>query len=323
MFTLGGMKTSLRSLAAASALLCAIAQAAERSESYSWPVGDSPMVKLEAFRGQILVERAEEGQISLVLSARSEGDKAQAWVNQVDVTSRSFGAGLVLAVKHNSLGLEFGSGAAPEREITLTLKVPATCSLDLSTSLGSIEVANDLKGRMRARTQEGDVFFGRVDGSVNVEAVRGNITVARATGDLKARSGTGDLVIGTILGRAELRANNGSIEVMSAQGALEAESVRGDVAASLGAKLGENVSLKASAGNVKVTVDPAASLRFEAKAAWGKVTSKLALDSTTRGGNGKNRLEGVVNGGGSLVALNADGGNVSIEALSDFESLFL
>lgn len=317
------MKTSLRFLAIASALLCSIVHAAERNESFAWVVGDSPIVKLEAFRGKIVVERAEEGKVSLVLSARSEGDRAREWLEQIAVEGHTFGAGVVLAVKHDSLGVELGSGAAPAREVTLTLRIPAACSLDLSTSLGSIEVANDLKGRMRARTKDGDVFFGRIDGSINIEAVRGNITVARATGDLKARSGTGDLVIGTILGRAELRASNGSIEVMSAEGALEAESVRGDVAASLGRNLGENVSLKASAGNVFVAVDPSSALRVEAKASWGKVDSALALDSTTRGGNGKNRLEGVVNGGGPLVALNASGGNVKIQAVSQIDDLFL
>lgn len=308
------MKTFSRFSLLSSLVLVSLAQAAERVESYVWPVGESPILKLEIPRGAITVERTtQSNEVTLLMNARS--DDADAWLEGLEVKSRAFGAGLVIQV-NASTGVEFSVGDAPQRDLQLVLRVPAQCNLDLSTKLGSVEVANDLKGSMRVRTQDGNVFVGRIDGSVSVEAVRGNITVARATGDLKARTGVGDVNVGTILGRADLQAKNGSIAVMSAQGDLDAEAVRGDVAANFGRQLPNKVSLKASAGNVNVAVDPEAALRVDAKANWGKVQSKIAFQPT--GKNGKRQLEGMVNGGGPLLALRADGGDITINAVPTY-----
>ncbi len=315
------MKASLLVTLFASLSFASLGAAAERVQSFVWPVGDLPLLKLETARGAIIVERTtQQGEVTLLMQASSNAEEAQEWVDSIEVQAHPFGAGLAIKLKGASSGVEFTLGREPERDLQLTLRVPAECSLDLSTQLGSVEVANDLKGSMRVRTRDGNVFVGRIDGSVSVDALRGNITVARATGDLKAKTGVGDVNIGTILGRAELQAKNGSIAVMSAQGDLDAEAVRGDVAASFGRTLPEKISLKASAGDVNVAVDPQAALRVDAKATWGKVQSKIAVQPT--GDHGKRRLEGIVNGGGPLLALRADGGDITINAVETYDELF-
>ncbi len=293
-----------------------LGRAAERVESFSWDVGDAPILKLETERGGIIVEHGEANRVTLLLQASTASATSDRWLESLAVAARPFGAGLSIQVKNASAGVEFGVGPELKRDVRLVLRVPSTCNLDLSTTLGSVEVANDFTGAVRVRSRDGNVFVGRIEGSVTVDTLRGNITVARATGDLKARTGIGDVTVGTILGRAELQAKNGSIAVMSAQGDLAAEAVRGDVAASFGRQLPENVSLKASAGNVNVAIDPQAALRVDAKAVWGKVQSQLPFQTAQQG---KRRLEGSINGGGPLLALRADGGDITINAVPTYD----
>ncbi|MCF3648289.1 DUF4097 family beta strand repeat-containing protein [Synoicihabitans lomoniglobus] len=310
------MKPAFRSIFVLGLLLGSLAQAAQRVESFSWAVGDMPLINLATFHGSIDVEQGESGRVELILEANSSTANDQRWLDAIVVQGSPFGAGLAIGVRQNGLGVEFGVGKVPDRSVKLTLRVPQTCSMDVISQTGTVYVGNDFHGRVRARTMDGDIFIGRIEGEVSAETRRGNLSVARTTGDLSARSHTGDLNIGTVQGRADLRADNGNIDVMSTVGGITAEAIRGDIVAGLEGKIAHEVRLKASAGDVKITVDPATAMQVQARAKWGQVKSDLAVAPTGRGGNGKNRLEGAVNGGGPLVALVASGGNVLIKGLA-------
>lgn len=301
--------------------LAVVSQAAERVETQTWAVGDRPILTLDTFSGSITVEAGEPGQISLELVATANDANAEKWLKSVAVKGQPFGAGLAVKVARTVPGMELAVKELPQREVRLTLRVPATCNLNLSTRSGSVEIGNDFQGNMHCKTQVGDVFVGRIDGAVSAETVRGSITVARTTGDLKAKTGIGDVTVGTILGRAELQATNGSIAVMSAQGDLNAEAVRGDVAAGFGREIPQRVSLRAGVGSVNVALDPQAAVHVDAKASWGRVHSKIALDNTLRGGNGKRLLEGALNGGGPKLALRASGGDINIDSVPSYEDV--
>ncbi len=301
--------------------LAVVCQAAERVETQTWAVGDSPILTLDTFSGSITVMPGESGQISLEMQAQAKDPSAQNWLESLNVQGQPFGAGLAVKVARTVPGVELAVRELPQREIRLTLRVPATCNLNLTTRAGSVEVADDFKGNMHFKTQEGDVFVGRIDGAVSAETVRGSITVARTTGDLKAKTGIGDVTVGTILGRAELQATNGSIAVMSAQGDLSAEAVRGDVAAGFGREIPQRVMLRADVGSVNVALDPQAAVCVDAKASWGRVHSKIALDTTSRGGNGKRMLAGKLNGGGPKLALRASGGDIIIDSVPSYEDM--
>lgn len=315
------MNSFLRPLLLTSLLVSTVLQAAEREQTFAWSVGQTPIVKLNTFYGSITVEKSSSEQVELVLKAEATGEQAERWLENIAVQGSFFGGGLAITVKNRSSGVEIVVGPEPMHALALTVRVPAACNLDLASQSGSIAVADDLQGRMRARTEVGDIFFGRVEGSVDADTAVGDVVIARATGSMKARSRQGNLNIGTALGRTELRTSSGDIDVLTARAGLDAESSSGDVAIGFGREVPENVRVKTSAGDVKISLDPAAALQVQARAVWGKVNSQVAFAQTTRGGNGKSRLEGVVNGGGPLMALWASGGNVRINAVPTYDEL--
>ena len=287
----------------------------ERIENFAWQVGDSPIVKLRTFKGSVVVEKGQANQVELEFKART-GEEADAdWLDQIKISSYPFGAGLAIDVVRTSRGIEIGAKGSPWRDIQLVLKVPATVNLDLKSQFGSLDIVGDMTGHMRARTEAGNVYFGRVDGSVKAVSASGDVSLARATGEIELRSLRGQVTVGTVLERAKLRSVNGGIEVMSVQGEIEAVAVKGDIVAGIGHNVNGEVNFLAEIGDVKVRLDPTSAMSLEARTSWGRVSSELPL-KINRGGDGKRRLEGDLNGGGPRIALRSQGGNVMIESES-------
>jgi len=305
------MQAKVPQLITAMVLLAGFSYAAERSESHEWLVGDAPIIKVEAFKGSIRVERAEAGRVQMDLIARATGDKAEAWLDRIRVKATPFGAGMVVAVKQTGWGVEFGSPARVLRELELVLRVPERSNLDLKSEVGSIEVDDDILGNLRARVTTGNIYFGRVQGSVTAIIQSGDVVIGRTSGDLTARSSIGDIRVGTVLGRADLKADHGDIEVMNSFGGLTAEALRGNIKAGMGRRVVADTSLKAGVGDVVVDIDPDAPLTLDAGASWGEVQSEVEWD-TAHAEASKTRLRGERHGGGPLLALKARGGDVRI-----------
>lgn len=305
------MQKNVTPILMAALVLAGVSHAAERSETHEWLVGDAPIIKVEAFKGTIKVERSESGRVQMDLIARASGEKAEAWVDRINVKANPFGAGLVVSVKPKGWGVEFGSGVSPLRDVEMVLRVPARCNLDLKSEVGSIEVADDIQGNMRARVATGDIYFGRVNGSVTAVTQSGDLVISRASGDLEARSYYGNLRVGTVLGWADLKADHGNIEVVNSFGGLTAEALRGDIKAGMGRKVVADTMLKAGVGDVEVDIDPDSPLTIDAGSSWGRISSAVEWEVSS-GKSSKTRLVGDRNGGGPVLALKADGGDVRI-----------
>lgn len=311
------MQIKLLPILAAILVTVSAAAAIERVEQHEWLVGDAPIIKVETFHGSIRVESSASGRVELDFQARADGDQAEKWLDRITVQADPFGAGLVVRVKQTGWGIEFGSGELPQRQLNLVLRVPARSNLDLKSDSGNIEVADDIEGNMRARVSTGDIYFGRVIGSVTAFTQSGDLVIARTSGDLNARSQFGDLRIGTVMGWADLRADHGNIDVVNSHGGLTAESVKGDIKAGMSRRVTADSQLKASAGDVRVDVDPESALQVAAVSSWGKVYSGLNFEQSETN-SAASRLSGNLNGGGPLLSLKAQGGNVTIKSVSTY-----
>ena len=311
------MSTKFTQLLSALCLLAGGVSAAERHETYEWLVGDSPIIKVDTFKGSIRVETAQSGRVELELAATAMDENASRWLDKILVKANPFGAGVVLTVKQDGWGVEFGAGTAPQRRIDLVLRVPKQCTLDLKSEAGNIEVADDIQGNLRARVSTGDIYFGRVSGSVTALTRMGNLIVSHATGDLTARSYHGDLHVGTVMGWADLRADHGNIQVTNSYGGLSAHAIKGDIKAGMSRKISADASLKVSAGDIFVDVDPESAFVIDARSSWGKVDSALDFASSESKAS-PTRLNGARNGGGALLALKASGGDVHIKSVPTY-----
>jgi len=298
-------------------LFAVSAPAIERTEQHAWPVGDTPLVQLQTFRGAIRVETAKSSQVELELTARTSDESDRVWLNGLSLRADQFGSGLALRLERAGNGVELTLRQPPVRQVLLVLRVPAGAQLDLLTRDGGVDIGNDMASRVRVHTEQGDVYIGRVNGSVKVDTLRGNLSVARAAGDLDLRNRQGDILVGTVVGASRVKADSGNIEITNVEGALEAEAVAGNLEVGFIRGVQQPAKLKASAGDVHVKLDPAAAVDLQARSHWGRIKSDAAFDDAATK-SGKRRLTAQLNGGGPLLMLDASGGDVRIEAAPSY-----
>lgn len=289
--------------------------AAERDVRYAFPVQPGCTLKIDTYRGDITVTETEDAAAVVSVHMEVGGDTPE----QVQRVL----AGLQLEVKEvDNVVTIFARNPRETRArwiwredeqigLFYRITVPRRCDVDVTTTKGAITVGR-LEGRMSARVEEGTVFFRGIDGSVNASVGQGELIVSRCSGAVTAEMRNGQIRLGTVGGRAALRNAHGGIELMTAKGPIEAAVTAGDLFVGFAREMSA-ASLRAAAGNITVRIDPAANCTIDASARWGLVDCDLPL-AIEPGGREKRKLRGGLNEGGPRVALNADGGNVTIEA---------
>ena len=220
-------------------------------------------------------------------------------------------------------------------------------NLNLQTGGGNIKIAS-AKGDIKAESGGGSVVvLSGLQGAV-LETSAGSIRVDKCSGTVKATTGGGSVDLGEIGGPAEIETGAGSIRLASAKGRVRAQtgggsiqldgatSVQAETAAggiivkllsSNGAGNGagghNNSTLETSAGDITVYLanDLAISIRAEVEIANGHTIRSDFSDihvSTEGGPWGPKTVtaEGQLNGGGPVLKVRTNSGNVNFRRVS-------
>ncbi|MGA2966163.1 MAG: hypothetical protein ABSD64_08115 [Terriglobales bacterium] len=220
-------------------------------------------------------------------------------------------------------------------------------SVDLQTGGGNIKVAS-AKGAIKAESGAGSVVvLSGLQGAV-LETGGGSIRVDKCGGTVKATTGGGSVDLGDIGGSAEIETGAGSIRLASAKGRVRAETGGGaiqlDGAASVqaetaaggivvkllssksagnGAAARSDSTLESAAGDITVYLanDLAISIRAEIEIANGHtIRSDFSeIRVATEGGEyGPKTVtaEGQLNGGGPVLKVRTNSGNVNFRRIS-------
>ncbi|MGA3090243.1 MAG: hypothetical protein ABSD75_16650 [Terriglobales bacterium] len=216
----------------------------------------------------------------------------------------------------------------------------------LQTGGGNIKIAS-AKGEIRAESGGGSVVvLSGLQGAV-LETGGGSIRVDKCTGHVKATTGGGSVDLGDIGGPAEIETGAGSIRLASAKGRVQAQTGGGSIqldgatsvqaetsaggivvkllsangAGAAGART--NSTLETSAGDITVYLanDLAMSVRAEIEVANGHTIHSEFSDirvSTEGGEYGPRTVtaEGQLNGGGPVLKVRTNSGNVSFKRVS-------
>lgn len=213
--------------------------------------------------------------------------------------------------------------------------------VNLHTGGGSIKIGM-AKGKINAESGGGSVVvLSGLQGAI-LQTGGGSIHVDKCQGNVRASTGGGSIDLGDIGGPAEIETGGGSIRLASAKGPVRAEtgggsielngvpSARaetggGGIVAKFLASNGERTdsSLESSAGDITVYLanDIAISIRADIELANGHTIHSdfPELRVTTEGGNwGPKtvRAEGNLNGGGPVLKVQTNTGNINFRRIS-------
>ncbi len=214
-------------------------------------------------------------------------------------------------------------------------------NVNLQTGGGNIKITS-AKGEIKAESGGGSVVvLSGLEGAV-LETSGGSIRVDKCSGHVKATTGGGSVDLGEIGGPAEIETGAGSIRLASAKGRVQAQtgggSIQLDGATSVQAEtsaggiivkllssagIHSNSTLETSAGDITVYLanDLAISIRAEIEVANGHgIRSEFPdIHVSSEGGQWGPKTvtaEGQLNGGGPVLKVRTNSGNVYFRRIS-------
>jgi len=255
-------------------------------------------LKVETSGGNVTVQPGSDDQVHVVahqkIRAKTETE-ADELLTHLTLDLEQAGNDVTARAKYEKRMSGFHFKSWPPVSVSFVVTVPANFNAKLHTSGGDITIG-DLAGKIEGRTSGGDVGVGRIEGDVRIGTSGGDIQLAAATG------------------RADLETSGGDITLGSVAGSLDAHTSGGDIKASISGKLTSDCSLGTSGGDVTVNVDRGVGFDLDASTSGGDVDATGLTITIERGGIGKNRLAGPVNGGGPRLRLRTSGGDVTVRA---------
>jgi DUF4097 and DUF4098 domain-containing protein YvlB len=212
-------------------------------------------------------------------------------------------------------------------QVDFVVAIPARFNIDVTTAGGNIEVA-DLDGRAQVRSSGGNLKLAAVKGPIKAYTSGGNITLTKSESDTDVNTSGGNLHLGDIEGNlvghtsggritldktkgsVKVSTSGGDISVKAAYGPLSAYTSGGNLSAQLNAQPTADCSLKTSGGNVDVVLASNLALDVDARTTAGRVNS----DFPGTLNKDKTRLTARLNDGGTALALETSGGNITIRS---------
>jgi len=269
----------------------------ERRVEKTFTVQAGATLKVETQGGDVRVKSGsgDKVQVTAVQKIRADSEaEADELLKKLELSIEQQGGDVAASAKYAKKTAGFNFGSWPPVQVDFEITVPTKFNTELKTSGGDI-VIGDLTGTVSARTSGGDVKLGRIDGEVRAHTSGGDIRLAHATGVTDLHTSGGDIRIGTVLNT------------------LNASTSGGDVTAEFIGALKGDCELSTSGGDVGVTVDAKAGFQLEASTSGGEVEAEGLTITIERGGIGKTRLHGKVNGGGPLLKLHTSGGDIELK----------
>lgn len=286
----------------------------ERVVEKSFTVQPGGVLRIETQGGYIKVQSSPDPVVKVVArekiraSTDAEADELLAKLT-LTIEQQPEGVSAVAKYEKQAPGVHWGSW--PPVQVDFTVTVPASYNVDLKTSGGDVTVG-DLTGKVHLRTSGGDVTLGKIAGDIDAGTSGGDVRLEEGAAVVNLGTSGGDIRVGRTAGPTDLRTSGGDIDITSVEGTLQAATSGGNVSAGFAGPLKGDCKLGTSGGRVRVTVDQGAAFDLDASTSGGTVDATGLTITMEKGGAGRSRLAGKVNGGGPLLKLRSSGGDVDV-----------
>ncbi|HYC69665.1 MAG TPA: DUF4097 family beta strand repeat-containing protein [Opitutaceae bacterium] len=264
--------------------------------------------------GDIIVRTGDDGKVTVTArqTIRAETDaEADRLLEKLTLTIDEAGGDVTAEAKYERDRPSGWFRNWPPVSVDFIITVPLRYDAELRTSGGDIEVGS-LIGMVKAHTSGGDIRLAKIDGDVDAHTSGGDISLREGTARAKVHTSGGDILIEKVAGPVDAGTSGGDIIIRSAASVVNAHTSGGDVRATLTSPFTADCSLGTSGGDVTVEFPKSSAFRLDANTSGGDVDASGLTITIERGGVGKSRLVGSVNGGGPLLKLRSSGGDINV-----------
>lgn len=161
---------------------------------------------------------------------------------------------------------------------------------------------------VRARADSGGIRVEAVKGPVDCKTDSGGIHISDIGSDVRAEADSGGIHVRGVKGMVHARADSGGIEALDVAGSIEAQTDSGGI--QLSQTTAAPVKARADSGGATVRLAPGGGYDIRASCDSGRIT---VPEMATKGPIDKHHAEGRIRGGGALVDVSVNSGNIHIE----------
>ena len=195
-------------------------------------------------------------------------------------------------------------------KIDFQVTVPRQYNVNLKTgSSGNIRT-DDIGGELKAESDYGDIQLGNIAGSVSAKTgSSGDITLEGCQSRVEAISDYGDIQLGNIAGSVSAKTgSSGNIGVSNVGGELKAKTDYGDIRAQMTKRFTRPWTLQtSSSGEIIVILLPNVAIDVDARTSS---SGSVSSDFRVQGSISENSIKGTINGGGPLLKMRTDYGDI-------------
>ncbi len=271
-------------------------------------------LKVSTQGGDITIRTADTPQVQVVarqIIRASTEREADDLLTKLTLTLEQSGNDVTADARYESRPGGSWFSNWPPVNVSFEVTVPRHYHLNLGTSGGDISVAS-LQGNVKARTSGGDLEFARIDGEIEAGTSGGDITLAEGTARARLTTSGGDIHVDRAGGPTEVSTSGGDITLKSVEQLIRASTSGGDVRAVITGPIKQDTLLSTSGGNVDVEIARGTGFHLDASTSGGDVRADGITITIEKGGSGKNKLVGAVNGGGPELKLRSSGGDIKV-----------
>ncbi|HOK88513.1 MAG TPA: hypothetical protein PK379_00655 [Candidatus Hydrogenedentes bacterium] len=244
--------------------------------SQSGVVPPMPVVMVELAPGDLMVEPAEEGQVSVTVT-RSVRDVSAADAARILEDIRLEMTPLENGVRIRTTGpADVTSGASGMWRADVLLRIPRDATLDVNASEGNLAVTA-LEKSLRVRLGRGEARITRCAGPVELDTIAGDARVTECSGPVKITAERGNLRLERVSGTIAVNAGSGSVLVDAPRSATRVETESGEVRLISLDPLAGDVVIRGGTGNVTLVIAPESSATITLRALGGRVDSRVPL----------------------------------------------
>jgi hypothetical protein len=287
----------------------------ERVVEKSFSVQSGGVLTVETQGGNVRVETSDAPTVKVtanqIIKAGSDSE-ADEILKKLSLVIEQRGEGVSAISKYEKKPSGFRWGSWPPVQVNFVVTVPRRYNVQLKTSGGDIRVG-DLDGKAYARTSGGNVELGKITGDVDAGTSGGNVRLKEGLATVKLNTSGGNVSVDRAIGETELDTSGGDITIGSVENTLQASTSGGNVTAGIVGALKGDCSLDTSGGNVRAKVSQDAAFNLDASTSGGDVKAEGLTITIEKGGVGRSRLAGKVNGGGPLLKMRSSGGDIIVE----------
>ncbi|MFB6279150.1 MAG: DUF4097 family beta strand repeat-containing protein [Salinibacter sp.] len=301
----------------------ALAQAPARTVNDTAPLDADGEVTVDNHEGSITVTTWDRDRVRYEAEIMPTDEDPNA--EKVSIRTRTSDGQLQLATTHEEgddesvvFGFDedgFRWGGIDIPAVHYTIKMPRTAALALDDHESTIDVTG-LAGDLRIDTHEGRISVAEQRGSVTIDSHESPISIADQTGDVRIDTHEGRMELRRVTGRLSVETHDGDLTARKLDGGVRFESHDGSARVSF-ASLSNAVFADTHDGDVTLTLP--ASTGFDLDTEFdddADITSDFDLQPIRVSDEDDDEVNyrGGVNGGGPMVRLETDDGDVTLRS---------